>query len=315
MHSRVLAVIVTYNNERTIGRCVSALAEQHDVRADIHVVDNASTDQTLACLRRVGHHVFVHANPINVGFGRAVNDIVAATVGTNDSYTHIVLVNPDVYLERGALAALLNATKEHPSAGALGGLSLRADGRVDPTSCLALPSLRQAFCRAFGLHAWPALRRLDPDRIDAVVHRRLDVVPALAGSVLLLPMPAWRAVRGFDPAYFLYGEDVDLCARLAVEGWSSLFVPACRYVHERGTSSADPAVHEWRMLAGRSLLYRRHLGAVRARVAIAAMVCGVGARHFAARLIRRPSRWTLSWQQRRSWRLGISPTTTIAASS
>ncbi|MEP7053958.1 MAG: glycosyltransferase family 2 protein [Actinomycetota bacterium] len=303
--ARLLCVVVTHNNAATIARCLGALTTQHEVELDFCVVDNQSTDETLARIRQAFPATVVQANDANVGFGRAVND--AVRVAALDRYSHVLLVNPDAYLEATAARALVEASAAQPRWGALGGLGLREDGSVDPTSCLARPSLRQAVSSAVALHRWPGFRRLDSNRIGAVFVAQPGVVPAVAGSVVLIPIEAWRAVGGFDPAFFLYGEDVDLCCRLLQAGWASGFVPDCRYVHARGTSSPDPSMHELRMLSGRALLYRRQLGPLRGRIAIAATVFGVGVRHFAAAVLRRRSRWTLSWQHRRVWRAGRWP--------
>ena len=160
----------------------------------------------------------------NIGYGRAANAGVAAT-----SADWVVVANPDVVWEPGSLDELLAAAERWPRAGALGPLIREPDGQVYP-SARALPTLGRGIGHAVFGWWWPG----NP---WSVRYRRENEDPRertagwLSGSCLLLRRQAFDSVGGFDPAYFMYFEDVDLGERLADAGWLNVYVPSAVVTH------------------------------------------------------------------------------------
>jgi len=171
----------------------------------------------------------------NVGYGRAVNLAVPEVPGDR-----VLVANPDVTWEPGALDALLEATGRWPVAGALGPAILSPDGSLYP-SARSLPSLGRGIGHAVCGWWWPS----NP---WTAAYRRERGAPAegpvgwLSGSCLLVRREAFEAVGGFDPAYFMYFEDLDLCERIGKAGWQNVYVPSAVVGHEGGhATSRDPA--------------------------------------------------------------------------
>jgi GT2 family glycosyltransferase len=178
-------------------------------------------------------------SPDNVGFGRASN--LGAAAGTGRA---ILLVNSDGELVPGALAALLGALDADSALGAVFARLVNADGTLQPSVHAALPtpwsqagdvlfasSLRYALYRA------PALKRAllrGTLRRHATAH---DVAWGGAACVLVR-RTAFEAVDGFDPRFFMYMEDVDLCARLGAAGFRLRYLPDAVAVHHWGASTA-----------------------------------------------------------------------------
>jgi hypothetical protein len=231
------AIVVNYNAGPLLTECVASLVTSGVT--DVRVIDNASSDRSLERLRQqFGRHdsVRVLANPTNRGFGPAVNDQLPLV-----DRESLLIINPDCRLEAGALGALLGALGADSSIGLAGPAVVDDTGRWEPAACRYFPTPRRAFMAATGLHrlagAIPALTGIaDPNAqaLDRVTH-----VEATSGACMLLRTDAFREVGGFDEAYTLHAEDLDLMRRLQDRGWKVAYVPAARAVHVQGVSSAS----------------------------------------------------------------------------
>ena len=244
-HPEVAAVIVSYNVADLLVRCVASL------RADgvdrIVVVDNASADRSVSAIRAADPGVEVVALPKNLGYGAGVNCGVART-----REPFVLVMNPDVEVEPGSTKVLLDALVADPGLGIVGPGIETPEGVLYP-SARTFPALGDAAGHAFLHFVWPSnpfsrrYRMLDWDHGDA---RDVDWV---AGTHLLARRAAWDRVGGFDEAFFMYMEDVDLCWRLHRAGWRVGYEPAARIRHAIGRSTDQTP---YRMIAAhhRSLL-------------------------------------------------------------
>ncbi|CAN7288460.1 glycosyltransferase family 2 protein [Bosea sp. LjRoot9] len=206
----VTAIVVAYDSALVLPACLAALASEG---VPAIVVDNASQDETRAIAQAQGARVL--ANALNEGYGRANNR------GVNAAETpYVLIVNPDLELQHGAVAALLAAAERYPDAGMLAPRIVEPSGRVflQPRSLLSPPYLNH-----------PG---------EAVIPEGDACLPFLSGACLLIRRDAFLAVGGFDPAIFLFYEDDDLCRRMRDAGHSLLHVDAAEARHGRGRSSA-----------------------------------------------------------------------------
>jgi len=205
----------------------------------VHIVDNGPPDARAAldaALRAwdadVGELV-VHSGHGNVGYGRGNNLVLAAL----DSDVHLVM-NPDVELDRSALAASLAALDAHPEVG-LVAPAVRGDDGACQFLCKRYPTVWVLFLRGF------APRRLREHFERAVAHyemrdligeRFVDRVPLASGCFMLVRTPLFVRLGGFDPRFFMYFEDYDLSVRLSREA-AIAYVPEARIVHHGGEAS------------------------------------------------------------------------------
>ena len=259
-HPDVAAVIVSYNVSDLLVRCVESLRADGIER--IVVVDNASADDSVAAIRRADPAVEVVALAENLGFGAGVNRGVART-----TEAHVLVLNPDVEVEVGSTKVLLGALAADDGLALVGPRIETPDGELYP-SARTFPDLTDAAGHAFLHFVWPAnpfsrrYRMLDWDHGDA---RDVDWV---AGTHLLARRAAWDQVGGFDEAFFMYMEDVDLCWRLHRAGWRVGYEPAARVTHAIGRSTDQTP---YRMIAAhhRSLLrYAARTSTGRQRLAL-----------------------------------------------
>lgn len=206
----VTAIVVSFDSAQVLPACLSALAGE-GVKAI--VVDNASGDGSVEIASRQGAQVLRNAR--NEGYGRANNRGARAA-----ATPFVLIVNPDLEVQPGAVAALLAAAEAYPDAAAFAPRLVEPSGRVflQPRSLLSPEHLNQA------------ARITLPDG-DACL-------PFLSGACLLLRREVFLGLGGFDPAIFLFYEDDDLCRRLREAGHALIHVDGAAARHGRGKSSA-----------------------------------------------------------------------------
>jgi N-acetylglucosaminyl-diphospho-decaprenol L-rhamnosyltransferase len=168
----------------------------------------------------------------NLGFGSAANRGVAATAGE-----YVLILNPDTVVEPGTAKALSEALDRDPGLAVVGPRMENLDGTLYP-SVRRFPEMAVAFGHAFLGLVWPAnpatrrYRMLDWDH-----ERPAADVDWVGGACMLVRRSAFDLIGGFDEAYFMYVEDVDLCWRLGQAGWRIGYEPSARVVHALGGSS------------------------------------------------------------------------------
>ena len=240
------AVVVNYNAGSALVGCVVSVLAQ-DPRPELVVVDNASTDGSLAELRHAHPGVRVVQAGGNLGYARAANLGIAAT-----DAAVIAVLNPDTILAPGAGKAVLARFAAEGELGAVGPQLRNSDGSVYP-SARRVPSLVDAVGHGLLFFVWPEnpfTRRYREIDADPARPRDVDWV---SGAAIWLRRAALDAVGGWDERYFMYVEDVDLCWRLRRAGWRVAYEPAGTVEHLLGVSTAS---RPYRMIAEhhRSLL-------------------------------------------------------------
>lgn len=264
------AVVVNFNAAEALVACVASLRA-----SGVHtviVVDNASGDASRAALSAADPEAVWVAAGANLGYGRAANVGAGRVPGAD-----LLVCNPDVLLEPGAVTALAARLRARPDLGAIGPKILNVDGSVYP-SARAFPDLVDAVGHGlFGMVApgnrfTRRYRMLDWDHADSAE------VDWVSGACLLVRRRAWEEVGGFDPAYFMYMEDVDLCWRMRGRGWAVAYEPAAVVTHVQGVSTD---LHPYRMLGAhhRSMWrFARRTMTGRRRVLLPVLGAGLAAR-------------------------------------
>lgn len=306
---RVHAVVVTHNNRSSVSQLLRTLASATPgVLTSVCVVDNASADGTADVVRDAFREVDVVDARANLGFARAAN-LGAARRPAGARF--LLFLNPDMHLSPGSVSALVAVALRFPAGRVYGGCARRPGGEVDPGSCLAGPSLRQAITYALGVHRLPVFARFDPDALGGWGRNTMRHVPVLTGALLLVVAEHWEQLGGFDEQFFLYGEDVDLCLRSRAADGNPLFSPLTQYTHVGGGSSTAGERQE-RILQAKATIYRRHLPPWRARAAVEALKAGTALRA----LVEPPvtsRRWASIWRRRRQWSRGWTGSSSVVA--
>lgn len=213
---QVFAILVTYNGARWLKACLDSLSASVPAPA-IVVVDNASSDETVA-IARSHPGVTVIETGANLGFGRANNIGMAHALAQGADYCFIL--NQDAHVAPDAIALLVEQAGQPGAPGILCPLQLDDSGKaIDPT-----------FLEYYVARFAPALVS------DALLGRLATVYPASAmpAAAWLLSRKLLESVGGFDPLFFMYSEDDDLCERAAYHGFRLALVPAAHFYHCRG---------------------------------------------------------------------------------
>ncbi|HCC59122.1 MAG TPA: hypothetical protein DEQ47_18040 [Solibacterales bacterium] len=260
-------VIVTYQSEAVIGACLQSLTH---TGAEVVVIDNASTDATVAVAR--GHAARVIANSQNRGFASAVNQ----GVGLLDT-PYILLLNPDTVLLSG-IEPLVERLRQ-PGVGAVGGLLVGQDGRPQRGfSVRRFPTPAALIFEILLLNrAWPSNPVNWQYRCSDMTLDEAQPVDQPAGAFLMFSRLAWEQCGGFDETFYpVWFEDVDFCRRLKSAGYAVWFEPASRAVHHGGHAVESLSFEQSRVYWYRSLLQyaARHFPPAKYRMICAALVIG-----------------------------------------
>jgi N-acetylglucosaminyl-diphospho-decaprenol L-rhamnosyltransferase len=227
----VTAAIVNFNTRDQLARCLDSL--QHEGLRHIVVVDNASTDDSVAVAGRYSS-VQVIANTTNVGYGAAANQAISVANGR-----FVLLLNADTEVRRGSVSVLAKYLETHPEV-AIAAPRLRYADDTFQYSCFPFPGTFGWLLENEPLSLWT--RHVPFARERSVTFRTSDeprAVPWALGAALLLRRDQVLEAGGFEESYFMYFEEVDLSYRLAGAGWSTHVVPAAVVMHEGGASTSQ----------------------------------------------------------------------------
>jgi N-acetylglucosaminyl-diphospho-decaprenol L-rhamnosyltransferase len=246
--------VVNTEQRELLVRCLDAIAREREAlpfATEVLVLDNASHDGSAGAARR--HPVVAEVIALQQRRGKGEND-TALLERARGRYA--LLLNEDSELRPGAVEALHAALERHPDAAAAGARLLRPDGTLQP-SAWRFPTPVTALVGALFLH-----RRLTvQSRGDRV--REVDWAQSAA---LLVRVDAARAIGWFDPAFFVYSDEVDFCKRLRESGRSTLYVPdAVAVHHEQLSTGTVPERRIVELSRNRDRYMRKHHSAEAAR--------------------------------------------------
>lgn len=216
--SRVAVNIVTFNSARDIAACLESLNGQTFRDFDIHILDNASSDDTLQIVEP--HDVtYLYRSPLNTGFCKAHNELARRFPSE-----YVLFLNPDTVLKPAFIEELVKALDARPDAASASGKLLRLDGKtIDSTGIVMLREQRHLDRGA--------------DQPDSRQYDRPEDIFGPSGAAAMYRIAALNdvAIDGqyFDEDFFAYREDADLAWRCRLLGWSSIYVPSAVALHRR----------------------------------------------------------------------------------
>src|SRR5262249_24325724 len=149
--------------------------------------------------------------------------------------------------------------RKHPEHGIYGGRTLNPDGSTNPGSCWGRSTLWSLFCFASMLStAFKRSRTFDPETLGQRERDSVREVDIVTGCFLLVPKGTWNALGGFDPRFFMYGEDADLALRAAEAGLRPIVTPDSVITHEVGASSKVRSDKLILLFQSKATLVRKH---------------------------------------------------------
>jgi hypothetical protein len=263
----VSIVIVSYNTCDVLRECLlSVRRESGGMNVQVIVVDNASTDGSPLMVEQEFQDVLFIRSEVNLGFGGANNLGLQSARGR-----YVVLLNSDAFLTEKSLELSVAHMDANPRAGLGAGRLTGRDGSWQPSARM-FPTILNDLIVLSGFAAkFPQSRflgRADRTWANVMEAAEVDWVP---GAYSIIRAEALEAVGAFDPRFFLYYEEVDLCKRIKQKGYSVWYWPDISIVHVGGESSRQIKSLElsqsgaqlslWRMQS-MLLYYRKHHGPI-----------------------------------------------------
>jgi GT2 family glycosyltransferase len=258
-------LIVSFNTRDVLRECLqSVLAAIGDLTVETIIVDNCSRDGSADMVRAEFPWVHVVESKENLGFGRANNLAFESARGR-----YVVLLNSDAFLCADTLSLSLEKMESDPTVGLASGRLVGRDGVLQPSARM-FPSPMRQFLVISGLaDRFPRSRffgQADRTWADPMEPAEVDWVP---GAYSIIPAKILNEHGFFDPRFFLYYEEVDLCLRIKNAGYKVMYWPEIKVVHVGGESSRQIKTLEmsqsgaqlvsWRMRST-LLYYRKHKG-------------------------------------------------------
>lgn len=229
-------VVVTHNScDMALATLRSAQASVGDVRCQWLVVDSGSTDGTPDAIEREFDDVWLFRSS-NRGFAAGNN---VALPHANGRY--VLLLNPDVEIERGTLADLVAALDRRPEVGVASVLQQSTEGRLLP-SIRRFPTPARNLGEALGAARVPHLDRLQEldTGFDGYFHERS--VDWVVGAFLVARRDAIEEIGPLDEGFFLYAEEIDWCHRFRQRGWDVRHLPLMTITHHEGDGTRPELV-------------------------------------------------------------------------
>lgn len=243
----ISVLVVTWNNETTLPDCLTALRHELPADAEILCFDNHSVDGSRVIAESYGARV--EASNANVGFAAGMNRLAATARGEI-----LVLLNPDVFLQSGAMKALLRHFQRADEHKIVGGLLLGTDGKPELTSARLYPT-------AWSIISWLLARRRSTRSLPTAAQE----VDAVSGAFFATTRVLWQELAGFDEAYRHSWEDLDFFWRASSSGATVWFEPGADATHLGGASVRQaPLEIDALRLCGALRFVRKRQGALAA---------------------------------------------------
>ena len=249
-------LVVNYNTSKlTLKAIDSVFKEQSRFPFDIFVLDNASSDDSVQALKKIfGERIHLIPSEVNLGF--AVGNNQAAKLAKGE---YLLLLNPDTVVFDHAIDKLVAFAQMNPEGGIWGGRTLFKDGTHNPSSFWKKQSVWSLFCQALGLSSlFRGSRVLNPERMGGRDFRGSKKVDIISGCFFLIKRELWQQLEGFDPAFFMYGEEADLCLRAKKIGAQPMVTSEATIIHYGGASEKVRADKLVRLIKAKMLLIKKH---------------------------------------------------------
>jgi hypothetical protein len=247
-------VIVNWNAGEYLKKCVSALLSSNsmDLIGEIFIIDNASTDQSIRSIEGMDK-IRIVKNRKNIGFGAACNQGIALS-----SAPYVVMVNPDVMVYESTVEESIAFMDANTSIDILGVSQYDEHGEVR-ASCARFPTPLRFFNEAIGLSKlfpkifFPATLMTDWD------HAESKVVDQIIGAYMFIRRSVFEKIGVFDPAFFVYYEELDLSKRLSNAGGTSYYNHQIKLTHfGEGTTQNIKDYRLYLNLKSRQIYAKKH---------------------------------------------------------
>ena len=266
-------IIVNYNVKYFLEQCLRSVEKAiANIDAQVFVVDNNSSDDSIAYLKPKFPFVKYVANTENVGFARANNQVL------NDcSGDYILYLNPDTIIPEDCLEKCIAFFESHEDCGALGIKMIDGSGTFLPESKRGFPSPIASFFKLTGLSdIFPSSKLFNQYSLGYLSEFENHKVDVLAGAFMMVRKETLLVTKGFDEAFFMYGEDIDLSYRIQQLGYNNYYFADSTILHFKGESTKKGSLNYVKMFySAMSIFVKKHYSGNSARVFTTLIQCAI----------------------------------------
>ncbi len=255
-------VIVNYNVRHFLEQCLCSVQKAiAGFRAEVIVIDNNSSDNSIDYLQPHFPSIRFAANHENTGFAKACNQGLKLSTGK-----FVLFLNPDTIVPEDCFTKCMAFFDSHPDAGALGIKMLDGSGHFLKESKRSFPSPKTSLFKLFGLsRLFPRSKIFSKYHLGNLDENEDHEVDVLAGAFMMIKKEVLDKVGGFEEIFFMYGEDVDLSYRIQKEGYKNYYFSGSSIIHFKGESTRKGSLNYVRLFYNAmSIFVRKHYGGSKA---------------------------------------------------
>lgn len=237
-------IIVNYNVKYFLEQCLCSVfkAGRH-INIEVIVVDNFSSDGSREYLEPAFPEVTFCWNKENLGFAKACNLGLKHAKGA-----YILFLNPDTIIGEDCFEKCIDFLQSHTQSGVLGVRMIDETGRFLKESKRGFPSPVTSFFKLSGLAAlFPRSGRFAKYYLSNLDEFQTHEVDVIAGAFMMIEKKVLDITGGFDEAFFMYGEDIDLSYRIQKQGYKNYYYPGVTILHFKGKSTPQKNMRYVRM--------------------------------------------------------------------
>jgi GT2 family glycosyltransferase len=237
MNKRLSIIIINFKTPSLTMRCIDSIKLSKSISNEIIIVDNDSKDNSKQLVKGKFPNIKWIQNNTNEGFGRANN--IGASVAKGK---YLLLLNSDMILEENTIEECIKEIENKPNVGVLGCNLLNEDGSHQK-SIFSVASFRKLIDQNLIFNYFFPSKK---EKADAVM-----------GSFMMIPKKVFDEIGGFDPDFFMYSEELELCHRIRKAGYKIHYFDKVTAIHKHGGSIANQSWgYKQRYLSNALLFYK-----------------------------------------------------------
>ncbi|MBI9070455.1 MAG: glycosyltransferase [Melioribacteraceae bacterium] len=250
-------IIVNYNVKEFVFNLINSLNKAtKSFSSEIIIIDNDSKDGSVEAIRKNHPDINLIASKENLGFGKANNLGLKISKGK-----FICLINPDTIVQEDTFTKLFEFFESRNDVGMAGCKVLNPDGTLQLPCRRSFPGPWTSFTKVTGLSKlFPNSKLFAKYNLTYLDENKSYEVDAISGSFMMLRREVYENIGGFDPQFFMYGEDLDLCFRTQQAGYKVFYVHTTQIIHYKGESTKRSSIDETKVFYNAMHLFvRKHL--------------------------------------------------------
>lgn len=243
---KLSVLILNYNVRYFLEQCLLSVQKAiENLDAEIIVVDNDSDDNSCKMVKTLFPNVILIENDENVGFSKANNQAAAVAKGE-----YLCILNPDTAVSEDTFIKAIAYSENNENMGALGVYLMDGTGNFLPESKRNLPTPKVSLMKLSGFP-----KKYYASHLQENSSGEVDV---LVGAFMLLKRSIYNEVDGFDEAYFMYGEDIDLSYKITKAGYRNHYCGETTVLHYKGESTVRDEAYLERFYGAMRIFYKKH---------------------------------------------------------